>query len=133
MLFLLELLYFKIADRYNIIDKPNERSSHSTITIRGGGIIFSLAIVCWFLGFDMQLPYFVASVALIAAISFLDDIVTLKPLPRLVLHLISVTLLFYGAELFLYNPPSAPAMTINLLPTTLTATSASGNTVNLSL
>lgn len=24
-----ELCYFRIADRFNIIDKPNERSSHS--------------------------------------------------------------------------------------------------------
>ena len=26
-----ELIYFRIADKCNIIDKPNERSSHSTI------------------------------------------------------------------------------------------------------
>ena len=47
LLFLLigiELVYFKIADKYNIIDKPNSRSSHSTITLRGGGIIFPIAI-----------------------------------------------------------------------------------------
>ena len=33
-----EIVYFRIADKYNIIDKPNERSSHSTIVLRGGGI-----------------------------------------------------------------------------------------------
>ncbi len=32
-----ELLYFRIADRFNIIDKPNARSSHSSIVLRGGG------------------------------------------------------------------------------------------------
>lgn len=47
VLFLLELLYFKLADKYNIIDKPNERSSHSSIVLRGGGVIFSLAMVAW--------------------------------------------------------------------------------------
>ena len=31
-----ELLYFKIADRFNIIDRPNMRSSHTSITLRGG-------------------------------------------------------------------------------------------------
>lgn len=36
----LELAYFKIADKFNIIDKPNERSSHTKVTLRGGGIIF---------------------------------------------------------------------------------------------
>ena len=47
ILLLAELLYFKIADKFNIIDKPNERSSHSSIVLRGGGVIFSLAMVAW--------------------------------------------------------------------------------------
>ena len=42
-----ELLYFKIADKCNIIDKPNERSSHSTIVLRGGGVIFPLSMLVW--------------------------------------------------------------------------------------
>ena len=40
MLVLLELAYFRVADRFNIIDKPNMRSSHRSIVLRGGGIIF---------------------------------------------------------------------------------------------
>ena len=43
-----ELIYFRIADKCNIIDKPNERSSHSTIVLRGGGIIFAIAMLVWF-------------------------------------------------------------------------------------
>ncbi|RDC66029.1 hypothetical protein AHMF7616_04660 [Adhaeribacter pallidiroseus] len=35
LLFILLLGYFRIADRFNIIDKPNNRSSHTAITIRG--------------------------------------------------------------------------------------------------
>ena len=46
-LLVLELLYFKVADQFNIIDKPNERSSHSTIVLRGGGIIFSISMIVW--------------------------------------------------------------------------------------
>lgn len=42
ILLLAELIYFRIADKCNIIDKPNERSSHSMIILRGGGIIFWL-------------------------------------------------------------------------------------------
>lgn len=38
LLLVLELVYFKIADKCNIIDKPNLRSSHSSIVLRGGGI-----------------------------------------------------------------------------------------------
>jgi len=48
ILFLAMLYYLKIADKYNIIDKPNERSSHNYITIRGGGIVFWLAGVIYF-------------------------------------------------------------------------------------
>ena len=40
LLLIAELIYFRIADKCNIIDKPNERSSHSSIVLRGGGIIF---------------------------------------------------------------------------------------------
>ena len=47
VLLFLELCYFEIADRFNIIDKPNERSSHSTIVLRGGGIIFALSALVW--------------------------------------------------------------------------------------
>ena len=42
LLFFAELFYFHIADKFNIIDKPNERSSHASIVLRGGGIIFLL-------------------------------------------------------------------------------------------
>ena len=42
-----ELIYFKIADKCNIIDKSNERSRHSTIVLRGGGIIFPLSMLVW--------------------------------------------------------------------------------------
>ena len=40
VLLVLELIYFKVADACNIIDKPNERSSHKSIVLRGGGIIY---------------------------------------------------------------------------------------------
>lgn len=34
-------------DKFNIIDKPNERSSHSSVVLRGCGVIFSVAMVLW--------------------------------------------------------------------------------------
>ena len=57
LLFLAELFYFKIADRCNIIDKPNERSSHTKVTLRGGGIIFYFGALAYFLmsGFEYLL------------------------------------------------------------------------------
>ena len=44
---MLEVCYFKVADRFNIIDKPNERSSHTRIVLRGGGVIFTIALWVW--------------------------------------------------------------------------------------
>ena len=54
LLFLAELFYFKVADRCNIIDKPNERSSHTKVTLRGGGIIFYFGALAYFLTSDFE-------------------------------------------------------------------------------
>ena len=76
VLLVAELLYFKIADKCNIIDKPNERSSHSTIVLRGGGIIFTLSMIAWAVLMVIQgrdiLPYlpFLCGLVLIAGLSF---------------------------------------------------------------
>ncbi|WP_348799466.1 UDP-GlcNAc--UDP-phosphate GlcNAc-1-phosphate transferase [Flavobacterium adhaerens] len=95
----LELVYFKIADRFNIIDKPNNRSSHTSITLRGGGIIFPLAIiVAFFLGYVSWMV--VIAVLLVAVISFIDDIRPLSQLPRFASHTIAVSLIFYSLGLF---------------------------------
>ena len=60
LLFIAELIYFCIANQHNIIDKPNERSSHSTIVLRGGGIIFLIGAWIWSLFFGFQYPWFLA-------------------------------------------------------------------------
>ena len=52
----LEMLYFRLADHFNIIDKPNERSSHSTIVLRGGGIIFLFGAWLWSAFFWFSVP-----------------------------------------------------------------------------
>jgi len=96
----LEILYFKLADHFNIIDKPNHRSSHTAVTIRGGGIIFTLAALIFFCAFGFPYPYFVLGLFAISLISFLDDILTLNNKIRLAIHLLSVLLMFYQWELF---------------------------------
>lgn len=99
-LFLLEVGYFKIADHFNIIDKPNARSSHQSITLRGGGVIFSMAGIIYFIVSNFQYPYFIIGLFTIATISFIDDILTLNNKIRLCIHLISVLLMFYQWNLF---------------------------------
>lgn len=95
----IELIYFKVAAYFNIIDKPNSRSSHTSITLRGGGIIFPFAIlVAHLLGY-ISLAITLA-VVLVAIISFIDDIKPLSQLPRFVCHAIAISLVFYDLGLF---------------------------------
>ena len=95
ILLALELAYFKIADKCNIIDKPNERSSHSTIVLRGGGIIFLLGAWVWSAFFGFQYPWFILGLTLIAGVSFIDDIRSLPDSVRLVAQFAAAALAFY--------------------------------------
>ena len=91
----LELLYFRIAEKFNIIDRPNERSSHSTIVLRGGGIIFLLGVWLWAVVFGLQYPWFLAAVTIAAGISFIDDVHSLPDSVRLVAQFVSMGLLLW--------------------------------------
>lgn len=100
LLFLVELFYFHIADKYNIIDKPNERSSHTRITLRGGGIIFYLGALAYFLTNQFEYPWFMLALTLVTVISFVDDIRSISQGLRLVFHFTAMGLMFYQWELF---------------------------------
>lgn len=99
LLLLAELLYFKLADKFNIIDKPNERSSHSSIVLRGGGVIFFLGLWVWSAIFGFNYPWFLLALTLIAGISFVDDIRTLPDSVRLVAQFVSMVLMFYELDI----------------------------------
>ena len=95
LLVLLELAYFRIADRFNIIDKPNLRSSHSSIVLRGGGIIFLLGVWLYAAFFGLQYPWFILGLTLIGLVSFTDDIHSLPDSVRLVAQFAAMFLMFY--------------------------------------
>lgn len=92
-LFVAELVYFKIADKCNIIDKPNERSSHSTIVLRGGGVIFVLGAWIWAAFYGLNYPWFLIAVTIVSVLSFIDDIHSLPDSVRLVGQFIGMGLL----------------------------------------
>lgn len=96
-------LYLRLAIKYKIIDKPNKRSSHTKITVRGGGILFTLAILFFFVVNDFQYPYFCLGVLLISIVSFLDDIYTLSAKVRFPVQFFSVFLVLYEVGI-LYEP-----------------------------
>ena len=103
ILVLAELLYFRIADHFNIIDKPNERSSHSKIVLRGGGIIFLIGVWIWAAFFGFQYPWFLAAVTLAAGVSFVDDIHSLPDSVRLVDQFVAMAMMFYQLDIMHYN------------------------------
>ena len=111
LLILAELIYFKIADKFNIIDKPNERSSHSSIVLRGGGIIFSLSMLVWAAMMAVQgelqtvvgyLP-FLCGLVLVAGVSFWDDEKSLPDSVRLVVQFTAMALMFWSMGIMHWN------------------------------
>lgn len=100
LLFLAELFYFRIADKCNIIDKPNQRSSHTRITLRGGGIIFYIGALFYFLTNHFEYPWFILALTLITFISFVDDIRSTSQKLRLLFHFSAMAIMFYQWGLF---------------------------------
>ena len=99
LLLVAELVYFRIADKCNIIDKPNQRSSHTTIVLRGGGIIFLIGAWVWSAFFGFEYPWFLAGVTLIAGVSFVDDIRSLPDSVRLVAQFAAAAMAFYQLDI----------------------------------
>lgn len=106
LLLVAELIYFRIADKCNIIDKPNERSSHTTIVLRGGGIIFTLSMIAWAVlmvaqGYDVMtyLPFLVGLI-MIATVSFWDDVHSLPDSLRMAVQIIATLLMFWSIGLY---------------------------------
>lgn len=96
--------YRSYAIRKSILDLPNERSSHTISTPRGGGIAVSIA---WFTGLivlflthkiENRLFFALMSGAPLALIGFIDDIINLNPRVRLFVQMSSafLGLLFLG-------------------------------------
>jgi Fuc2NAc and GlcNAc transferase len=104
-----------LALKKNIIDTPNERSSHTIPTPRGGGLAI---VLTWFGGLaylyfqnKVEAPLFFALLSglVLALVSFMDDIFDLKPLVRILAQALSAAGALYflgGFNLFpdLNNP-----------------------------
>ncbi len=89
-----ELVYFKVADKFNIIDKPNLRSSHTHITLRGGGIIFLFGAWLWVAFFGLQYSWFMIGLTAISIISFIDDVHSVPNWIRLIVQFSAMFFMF---------------------------------------
>lgn len=104
VLMILMLLYFKIANRFNIIDKPNLRSSHTEITLRGGGIIFWFASLIYFVQYLQHNYLFFTGITLVSLVSFWDDIQSLSNKVRISIHFLAISLIFFDLGIFTVLP-----------------------------
>jgi len=100
LLFVAELAYFRVANHFNIIDKPNQRSSHTRITLRGGGVVFYIGALLYFVLQGFQYPWFIGGLTMLSLISFADDVRPQSSKLRLLIHFTAMGLMFYQWGLF---------------------------------
>lgn len=100
VLILSERVYLRLADSFNIIDKPNERSSHTVVTLRGGGVVFYFGVLIYFLLHGFNYPYFMIGLTMATVVSFFDDIKPLSSKVRIIVQFIAMGLVFYQWGLF---------------------------------
>ncbi len=99
--FILTYVVKRVAVKKMLVDIPNERSSHDIPTPRGGGLAIiltwfgSISYLHFFEGVQPNLYYALISGVLISIISFLDDIYTLKSLPRILVQAITTIAALY--------------------------------------
>jgi UDP-N-acetylmuramyl pentapeptide phosphotransferase/UDP-N-acetylglucosamine-1-phosphate transferase len=83
--------------RRKILDVPNERSSHTVPTPRGGGLVIILvcllfySIYATFIAGDFSFGYFAGAV-LIAVVSWFDDLKSVSPALRFLVHAVGAAL-----------------------------------------
>jgi UDP-GlcNAc:undecaprenyl-phosphate GlcNAc-1-phosphate transferase len=95
--YLLFIIYFRIASHFNILDRPNNRSSHNQDTIRGAGFIFPIIFILNSILFNREIEIiFILGLLIISILSFWDDVVGISPGVRLLLQIISVLLLLFS-------------------------------------
>lgn len=95
-----EILYFSVAKKFNVVDRPNERSSHTQVTLLGGGIIFLLALLWYGVTHAFAYPWLLLGGLLIASVSYIDDI---RPLPawlRFGAQMVTIFLVLFQFEAF---------------------------------
>lgn len=103
VLIIVELLYFRLARTFRIIDKPNERSLHEEPTIRGGGIIFPISLLIFHLTTGEISYYFLFATLLLAIVGMADDLKGLSRLIRFGVQVIAMLLIFYDLSVLQHS------------------------------
>lgn len=92
--------YLMLSKRLGIVDKPHHQSSHTDVVIRGGGILFYIAYLLWFILYGYQYPMIFAGLTIMAVTSFADDVHSISPKVRLVLQFAAMMVMLYETHVF---------------------------------
>ena len=103
VLFTTLLVYLRLARKYSLFDTPNERSSHSHITIRGGGVIFLIGVILYLFFSGGQYLTIMLGALTLGFISFIDDVKNLSAKLRLALHFIVILVMLHDLGLLYFN------------------------------
>lgn len=94
------LVYFSIARKFNIVDRPSERSSHKGVVIRGAGIVFYMGVLLWSVYEGLPYPWFLMGLTVVTAVSFWDDLGKAPVITRLLLQVVGLTCMLYDWHSF---------------------------------
>jgi UDP-N-acetylmuramyl pentapeptide phosphotransferase/UDP-N-acetylglucosamine-1-phosphate transferase len=99
--FIITWIFRNFSLKRKILDIPNERSSHTVPTPRGGGLAI---VIAWYTGItalffmgmlNKSLYFALLSGLLLAGTSLIDDVIDLKPIIRLIAQIITVITAFF--------------------------------------
>ena len=111
-LLVFEFAYLQIAKGLGIVDMPHHQSSHKGAIIRGGGVMFYVAYLLWFIMNGYQYPMIFAGLTIMALTSFADDIHSISPKVRLVLQFAAIIVMLYETHVF--NLPLQPLLLLSV-------------------
>ncbi len=88
------------AKRFRLADSAGERASHQgSVPVFGGVCIFAGFIFSLLFWSDMpNLQFIIASITIIFLAGIIDDLLSLTPYKKIIIQVISILLLIYGAD-----------------------------------
>jgi Fuc2NAc and GlcNAc transferase len=106
------------SHRRKLFDVPNERSSHSTPTPRGGGLVIALVCLSFYvvIGVVTGLPFswgYFCGALLVATVSWIDDLYSLPFWSRLLVHILAASILLW--DVGFWSDISIPATSVQIL------------------
>ena len=100
LLLVVEIAYIWLAKRIGVVDRPHHQSSHTGTVVRGGGILFYIAYLVWFVWSGFQMPMIFVGLSILAFVSFVDDIHSVSPKIRLVCQFAAFLIMLYHVHVF---------------------------------